>query len=160
MLLASCAPPSTKQTNQPNPNKDTTLSIVEQSTDTIIHNLDTISPDTSTNSLSGKWILKTLDKKDFKSMKEVFIDLNTSEKRFNGCNGCNNMFGSISFDVRERYLEFDNIGATKMACEGDGEYTFMQVFGGKHKFQFNYAGKSLTLYKNGKSIEFVRPVSK
>jgi heat shock protein HslJ len=157
VLILGCAPNNSNHSSNLPAGNDTINSHAAEHQDTSTLHLDSLNKPNTTSMIDGKWLLKSLDKKEFASMKEVFIDLNTSEKRFIGCNGCNNMFGSIGYDMKERFLEFENIASTKMACEGDSEYTFMQAFGGKHTFQLNYAGTSLTFYKEGKTMEFVRP---
>ena len=79
------------------------------------------------------WLLEELEGKkvtldDFAKEMPI-IEINSSEKKFNGYGGCNRMSGTI-FQERE-LLRFTNITSTKMACGATNlENTFLNALQG------------------------------
>ena len=69
-------------------------------------------------SLTGvKWVAESLNGKEIKFKEggsEVFITLESSDKKVFGRAGCNRFFGV--YEQNESQLTFSGMGATKMAC--------------------------------------------
>ena len=69
-------------------------------------------------SLTGvKWVAESLNGKEIKFKEggsEVFITLESSDKKIFGRAGCNRFFGV--YEQNESQLTFSGMGATKMAC--------------------------------------------
>ena len=81
-------------------------------------------------SLTGvKWVAESLNGKEIKFKEggsEVFITLESSDKKIFGRAGCNRFFGV--YEQNESQLTFSGMGATKMACpDMDIETSFFKV---------------------------------
>ena len=64
-----------------------------------------------------KWVAESLNGKEIKFKEggsEVFITLESSDKKVFGRAGCNRFFGV--YEQNESQLTFSGMGATKMAC--------------------------------------------
>lgn len=76
-----------------------------------------------------KWIAESLNGKEVKFKEggsEVFITLESSDKKVFGRAGCNRFFGV--YEQNESQLTFSGMGATKMACpDMDIETSFFKV---------------------------------
>lgn len=51
---------------------------------------------------------------------EIFMFFNGTEKKVNGRAACNRYFGN--YEITDTKITFSSIGATRMACPGDGEW--------------------------------------
>lgn len=80
------------------------------------------------------WQLQTLEGKDFSNFKnqgrEIGFTLHKDGSRISGYSGCNNFFGTYTFETGNR-IRFSSLGATKMACPdvAFNEQAFLNIFG-------------------------------
>jgi len=64
------------------------------------------------------WALKTIGDEDYNSSttnKHPTLEINTTEMRMNGNDGCNNIFGGIEI-LTDKELKFAMLAGTRMAC--------------------------------------------
>ena len=88
-------------------------------------------------SLTGvKWVAESLNGKEIKFKErgsEVFITLESDNKKVFGRAGCNRFFGT--YEQNESQLTFSGMGATRMACpDMDIETSFFQGAGRYEEF--------------------------
>jgi len=84
-----------------------------------------------TMDLEGKWVLKTFNGQDVKSVfagKTPTIIFNLSEGRINGTGGCNNYSGA--FTLKGNEFSAPNLASTMMMCiQANQESQFLQALG-------------------------------
>ncbi|HMI06006.1 MAG TPA: META domain-containing protein [Flavobacterium sp.] len=100
-------------------------------------------------SLNGTWELNyigltRLEAKDLYPNKKPAITFNTTENKVNGNTGCNSFFGSLK-SVDAHKIQFDQLGMTKMFCEGDGEKIFTENLNKVETWSITDKGKTLHL---------------
>jgi len=83
--------------------------------------------------LNDIWVLEKVRNKEFSKptagSRVPQIEINLSENRFFGNDGCNNMMGGLKL-VDDKKLEFGMIAGTKMACpDMQNSYKFTQALG-------------------------------
>jgi heat shock protein HslJ len=105
--------------------------------------------------LNGNWALYKINEKKLSTYKfkdrapEIFIQDNG--KAFFGNNGCNQIFGTLSFTDDE--VQFQTpIGSTKMFCEDVDDMLFMEIFSNATNYQLK--GSVLTFSSAKGVLEF------
>ena len=106
----------------------------------------------SEKSLDGvKWILKSLNNKKIstpESRKEIYIEFNTSENKFSGFAGCNNIFGT--YTLSNDRIKFGPVAGTEMYCESvmETENEFKKMFETADRIKLK--GSELQFFSSGK----------
>lgn len=97
----------------------------------------------------------TLNKADF-GAKYPTIEINTSEGRANGNDGCNNLMGRVSFEPGK--IEFGPMASTMMACPDNQEISreIGKTLNGA--LDYTLQNNRLVLSKNGKNVMTLRHV--
>ncbi|MGB5382528.1 MAG: META domain-containing protein [Lutimonas sp.] len=97
----------------------------------------------------------TLNRADF-SQKYPTIEINTSEGRANGNDGCNNLMGKVSFEPGK--IEFGPMASTMMACHENEEISrkIVQTLNGV--LDYTLENNRLVLSKNGENVMTLRHV--
>jgi heat shock protein HslJ/uncharacterized membrane protein len=97
----------------------------------------------------------TLNQADF-GQKYPTIEINTSEGRANGNDGCNNLMGSVSFEPGK--IEFGPMASTMMSCTDNQEISrkIGQTLNGA--LDYTLQNTRLILSKNGKNVMTLRHV--
>ncbi len=100
----------------------------------------------------GKWVAESLNGKEIKFKErgsEVFITLESDNKKVFGRAGCNRFFGT--YEQNESQLTFSGMGATRMACpDMDIETSFFKVL--EDTKSFIIKNDKLTLKDNNNVI--------
>lgn len=92
------------------------------------------------------------------SMREAHMTLSASETRVNGNSGCNSFFGTYELKGANS-ITFSQIGATKMACQGNAmeiERQLFQAFETTNKFTLRNDTLVLTKADMSPLAKFVR----
>jgi heat shock protein HslJ len=84
--------------------------------------------------------------------KKPFIQINNNESKISGNSSCNQYFGKLLLEGTTINFKNAEIAMTKMACQGDGEPTFMTALQQVDSFMLNNDGKTLDFKSGGKII--------
>ncbi len=79
-----------------------------------------------------------------------------NQGRFTGFAGCNRMFGEVDFDGS--MVAFSGVGLTRMFCENNKEYLFVQALNASDAFEFE--DDTLSFFRMGENVltfQKVRP---
>lgn len=96
--------------------------------------------------ISGQWELDYIQStnnstEDLYANKKPTISFDTAALKFSGNSSCNNYFGTFKIDGYN--LNLSSVGATKMACPGEGEAQYLNVLSKVNRFAID--GESLHL---------------
>jgi len=100
------------------------------------------------SALRGKWQLNYISgpRITFDGLypdKKPFLTFETTKKKISGNTSCNSFSGTFTIDGKQ--LKFaDNLVMTRMACDGDGETTFLHALKNINGYDVT-AGYTLTL---------------
>lgn len=104
---------------------------------------------TKKDDLSGTWELDYISgpRIAFDGLypdKKPFLKVETDSNRVSGNTSCNNFFGKLNRDGHNVSFK-DGLGMTKMACQGQGETTFISTLEKINKYDITDEGKTLHL---------------
>src|SRR5687767_5301656 len=99
-----------------------------------------------------QWKLVHLDGVNVAPAARAYLELNAEQTRFTGNTGCNRMFGSV--DLKNRRIDFSNIGTTRMACVEPRirrvETAFVKAL--ENADRYRQSGNSLELYDRNRLV--------
>lgn len=103
---------------------------------------NTPKPILNTTFENTKWILFSLNGKEFTSENQTYIVFNTIDSKVTGTAACNNFFGT--FNKKGSSLTFEPLGFTRIACpELEKETAFMKAI--KNTASYKITGNKLSL---------------